>query len=548
MRKSFISTLGICLLAGSAAWAQTPAGYADHAALTQRLQQLNTRYKNLTTLQSVGKTTTGKDVWLLSVGQGNPAKKPALLIVANVEGTHLAGTELALQTAEKLLEKAGTDSVGKLLAEKTFYFAPSVNPDAAAQFFAKLKYERNGNARQTDDDRDGLLNEDGPDDLNGDGLITLLRVEDPSGTFTKSKADARVMVKADPLKNEEGGYVVLTEGTDNDKDGQFNEDGEGGIQLGRNFTFDYEPFKPGAGDYPVSEPENRGLIDWLYENKNVYALITFGLSNNLTDAVKFDAGKANTRIVKGWLQKDVQVNEQVARLYNAAGLKEGPVLAPVKGDFPTWAYYHFGKFSFSTPGWWVPKDTTKAARALKPEMISEDANFLRWAKTNNVQAFVDWKEIASHPDFPGKKVEVGGFVPFARWNPPVSFLAPVAEKHVGFLFALGKRMPSVELINVKTETVSPGLNRVTVTLHNKGLLPTHSDLGNRVKYEDRLKVSVALAKNQQILSGKAQQLIRQAIPGNGTEEYTWLISGSGAVQISAASGPAGAASVSVNLK
>ncbi|MFT4031847.1 MAG: M14 family metallopeptidase [Siphonobacter sp.] len=554
MKKRFISLLAMVL--SGTAWAQS--GYPDQTGLTQRLQQLNTRHKNITSLQSIGKTSTGKDIWVLAVGQG--PKKPGLLVVANITGWHLAGTELSLQMAEQLLAKASSDSVSKLLASKTVYFIPSPSPDAAAQYFAQLKYERSENARPTDDDRDGRLNEDGPEDLNGDGLITQIRVEDPTGNFMASKTDARVMVKADPEKGEQGRYLIFSEGIDNDKDGTLNEDAEGGINLNRNFTFDYEPFKPGTGEYPVSENENRAIIDWLYENKNVYAILTFGPSNNLTEANRFDPSKANGRIVKTWLQKDVTINEYVSKLYTSTGLKDAPGLPATKGDFPSWAYYHFGKLSFSTPGWWAPKDTARAAgrpasarplpmatTGAKPGEYS-DEDYLKWAKANNVAAFVDWKEINNHPDFPGKKVEVGGLVPFAKWNPPVSALTFSAEKHTSFLLSLAKNMPEIELVNVKTETVSPGLNRVTVQLHNKGLLPSHSELGTRVKYEDRLKVTLTLAKNQKLLAGRNHQLLRQPLAGNAVETFTWLIQGTGSVTIEASAAPVGAAQTTVNLK
>ncbi|MCU0450401.1 MAG: hypothetical protein MUC97_11270, partial [Bernardetiaceae bacterium] len=168
------------------------AGYSDFAQLSARLARLTTQAGGLAQVRSLGKTATGKDIWLLTLGKGDPKTKPALALVAGVEGTHLAGTEVAVQLAEKLLANASQDSVAKLLETKTLYIIPLVNPDAAGQYFAKLKYERSGNARPTDDDRDGKLDEDGPEDLNGDGLITYVRVQDPTGTHKPHDKDPRV--------------------------------------------------------------------------------------------------------------------------------------------------------------------------------------------------------------------------------------------------------------------------------------------------------------------------------------------------------------------
>ncbi len=562
MKKSVLAVVLLVLgLAGVGARGQ---GYSPPARLTERLRSLNAQHKTSTALQSLAKSPGGNDIWLLTLSRGNATQKPALLVVAGVEGSHLAGTELALQVAEKWLT---TDSLTRLLDTRTLYILPALNPDAQAQAATPLKWERSGNSRPTDDDRDGRLDEDGPEDLNGDGLISTIRVEDPTGQFMPSKADARVMVKADPTKGEQGRYRLITEGIDNDKDGQFNEDGPGGITLNRNFSFDHEPFKPGTGEYPVSEPENQALIDWLYTAPNVYAIVTFGPANNLTEPVKFDKQKASARILKGWLEPDAAVNDQVSKLYAGAGLKDAPSLPFQRGDFPQWAYFHFGKLSFSTPGWWIPKaetpkDTAKTANApkpvagpgrpgggadAKPVEGADEVALLKWAATNNLTAFVEWKPI-NHPDFPGQKAEVGGLVPFAKLNPPVTQLAEASTKHAAFLATVAKAMPQIELVNVKTEAVSPGLNRITVDLHNQGLLPTQAELAERVQYLPKIKITLSPAKGQRILSGRAVQLHTETIPGNGTVSFSWLVAGAGSVGIEASSPSVGMAKTSVQLK
>lgn len=552
--------------------------YPPPNRLAERLRTLTTQHKSVATLQSLAKSPGGHDVWVLTLsrnptGSANAASKPALAIVAGVEGSHLAGTELALQVAEKLLAGQNRDSLSRLLDTRTIYILPLVNPDAYAQATGNLKYERSGNGRPTDDDRDGRMDEDGPEDLNGDGLITTIRIEDPTGQFMVSKTESRLLVKADPTKGEQGRYRVITEGVDNDKDGQFNEDGPGGVNLNRNFTYDYEPFKSGTGEFPVSETENRALIDWFYATPNVYAILTFGPSNNLTEPVKFDRSKTTPRILKGWLEKDVAVNEQVSKLYVAAGFKDAPTLPGLRGDFPQWAYLHFGKLSFSTPGWWVPrveapkpetpKDTVKTANAPKPVTApgspgrpagadakpgegADEIAYLKWAATNNPAAFVDWKPV-THPDFPGQKVEVGGLVPFAKINPPTNLLSEAADRHLSFLVSLTSAMPQLELVHVKTEGTSAGLTRITTDIHNRGLLPTQAELAERVRYLPKIKVSLTVGNGQKILTGRAVQLLREAIPGNGVVQLTWLVSGPGTVTLEATSPSAGTARRTIKL-
>src|SRR5690606_35281395 len=109
---------------------------------------------SLARLQSIGKSAEQKDIWLLTLSQGDPDQKPGLLIVAGVDGTHLAGSEIAVQIAEGFLSASKSDSIAKLLQSKTLYIIPSVNPDAQRQWLSTPKYGRSVNGLAYDNDRD----------------------------------------------------------------------------------------------------------------------------------------------------------------------------------------------------------------------------------------------------------------------------------------------------------------------------------------------------------------------------------------------------------
>jgi len=202
----------LLLIVGSAT-AQT---YSDHTKVSQRLKTIETANSQTTKLTSLAKTAGGKDIWLLEIGSGDRNNHPGIVVIGGVEGSHLLGTELAVGFAEKLMASANTDSIKTLLANTTFYVLPNVSPDATEQYFAKVKYERSANATATDDDRDGKLNEDPFEDLNNDGQITWIRIEDQTGKWKEHPADPRVMVMANAEKGESGKYNLVQEGTDND--------------------------------------------------------------------------------------------------------------------------------------------------------------------------------------------------------------------------------------------------------------------------------------------------------------------------------------------
>lgn len=515
--------------------------YNNATQLAQRLKRLADSSPDAK-LESLTKTLGGKDIWMLTLGKGDVDSKPALAVVGGAEGAHLLGVEMAVRFAEGII--ADHSSV---LENTTFYVFPNMSPDASEQYFANLKYERSGNAKQTDDDRDGKLNEDPFEDLNGDGVITWIRVEDATGDWITHPADERVMIRANRAEGEKGKYKIFTEGTDNDKDGNFNEDGEGGIHFRKNLTFEYPYFQPGSGEHSVSELETRALLDLLYTKWNLYGVFTFGPGNNLASPWRYNRAGATKRVVTSILSDDAELNKFISDNYNnIVEMKNAPASGEQGGDFLQWAYFHFGRLSLGTPGWWVP--TVKDAEgAVANKDKNQQVNFLRWAAEQNMNNyFVEWKEI-SHPDFPNQKVEVGGLVPFKMHNPPVAIVNDAAKKNTDFIVNLVGMQADVQLINLKSEAVGKGMTRITVDLYNAGSLPTHTEMGTRSRWLRPLKVELKLGNGQQIISGRKIEMVN-SLSGDGSRQFTWLVKGNGSVEIEAGAPHAGIDKVSVNLK
>ena len=523
------------------------SGYSNFTQQTNRINALAKNYPQFAKLRSLTKTAGGKDIWQLTIGTGNMESKPAIVIAGGIEGNFLIGMELAIGFAENLLQGSNTDSIKALLNKTTFYVFPNMSPDAMEQYFAPLQYERQGNASSTDDDRDGKTNEDDFDDLDGNGKITLMRIESPVGEYKTHSDDPRVMIKADLNKNEKGKYLLLSEGADNDKDGVFNEDGEGGVWFNRNFSYKVPSFTQGSGEFAVSEKETRALLDYLFDQFNVFAVVSFGSNNNLSSPYTYNAATANQPLIGSWLQQDVKVDSMVSDLYNkTVSMKDAPKSTATGGDFLSWAYYHYGRYSFSTPGWWVPKtkpDSTKGEKAFTVEDAT--ANYLRWASQQGIASFTDWKAI-QHPDFPGQKVEVGGVDPFVMINPPYKLVPDLVKKHTNFLVKLAAAQPELDIINVNTEKVGGGLTRITVDIINKGALAAHSKLGERSYWVKRINVKVISSGNQSVISGKKIQVLN-SLEGYSSQKLTWLIKGTGKLTIEAGSPTTGSKSIDVTL-
>ncbi|WP_299684814.1 M14 family metallopeptidase [uncultured Dokdonia sp.] len=504
-------------------------------ATLQRLASQNSQAK----LTSLTKTNGGKDIWMLTLSDGNPESHPGIAVMGGVQGDHLLGTELALNMAESILTNHP-----EVLTKTTFYIFPNLSPDATAQYFAATKFARQGNATKTDDDRDGKVDEDAFEDLNRDGLITMMRVEDPTGDYRLLEEDNRILVKADPNKGERGNYKLYTEGIDNDKDGVFNEDGLGGVYFNKNFTFNFPYFTKGSGEHPISQVEHRALLDFLYTQWNLYAILTFSDANNLSKPLKYNKGGASKRVVTSILKNDEAINQMLSEAYNEFVPNENaPSGAAQGGSAFEWSYFHFGRLAMSTPGWW-PKKFEGDSINKAPE--NEKANFLAYAKAEGINnAFIPWQEV-QHPDFPNHKVEVGGIHPFVMKNPPYAMVDSISNTHTDFILKVASMQPELQLVNLQQESVGNNLTRITVDLHNNGLLPTHTEMGDKSRWLRKINVYLKTSGKQQLISGKSRQVIEK-LDGDGTLTMSWLIQGSGSVTIEATVPQAGTATKTINL-
>jgi len=520
MRKHLFFGLLLATTFCGKAFAQSD--YPTLSQTTQRIQKLSAN--PAVELKTLTKTAGGKEIYALEIGTGAKDQKPAIAVVGGVEGFHVFSVELALQFAEKLVGENA-----KALESTTFYVFPNLSPDAYAQYHAALKYERRGNAVAMDHDRDGTPGDNGYSDLNEDGQITWMRVADPMGEWTTSKEDPRVMVKADRSKGEAGKYLVFKESVDSDKDGKFAEDLTEGIAFNKSLSYKFPVFEPLAGDIAVSQLESRALLDYLFEQWNIFAFVTFSPANNLSNPLKYSASEARKRVITSILEKDQVSQAMVADLYS----KSNPAKAfqqtnqGTDGDFFQWAYFHFARFSFSTPGYWTPEFKGKT---------NAEANFLAWADSLKQEVFVPWTPV-QHPDFPNQQVEVGGIKPFVMVNPPFEKVGEIAKQHTDFILKLAAMQPKLEFHHLKAEKLGNGLTRISVDLFNNSPLPTHSEMGTRSRWLKKLRIDLKVPV-EQLVAGEAVQLL-PALGAFEKASLSWIVKGKSTLELKAGAPHAG---------
>ena len=566
--RAAATAAALLALAGPAvahAQASVTAGYHDHAQLARALDSLQRAHPRLVTLSSLGTSAGGRALQAVRLGAGAELDaRPALLVVANAYGPHVVGSEIALAAAGRMAAAYGRDSATtRLLDRSTVYFIPRANPDAAEALFQAPLAERAWNATKTDDDHDGVADEDGPNDVNGDGLITMMRVADPAGEWMTDPIDPFLMRRAVATKGERGGWSLYIEGVDDDHDGAFNEDAAGGADVNRNFSYDYQWFAPGAGIHQISERESRAVADFVIAHPNVAAVYVLGPQDNLLKPWEYRrttgiAGNPPGTSQGGPLQSILQPDQawfaEVGKRYKSAtGQSKGPSSAPGEGDVLSWMYYDMGRMAFGSYGWVMPEATAdtskKGPKPEQPDPLADERQALHWLRTNAPNAIVAWTRV-NHPDFPGRVVEVGGFRPYALTNPPASQLDSVLARQTAFIGELAGMLPSVSLREVKVEALGDRLFRVTAQVANDGYLPTMSAMGQRADWPRPVRVELTLGRDQQLAAGRAVQLL-PPISGSGrSRELTWLVNApaNSSVTLKAASPMAGQASQTITLR
>ena len=234
--------------------------YRDFAEVETFMQDAANAYPGLSRLESLGKSYQGRDLWLLTVTDfetGDPEDKPALWVDGGIDSDEVVSTEAALGLIHRLLT-SNDPAVATLLRERTFYIVPNIIPDMSELHHRSPIRPHDSTMRPWDEDNDGLLDEDPPEDLNGDNEALQMRVIDPTGDWVLDEEDNRLMRRR-KLDDIGPFYSLYVEGIDNDGDGKYGEDWPGGIDPNRNYPGNWSANQNGSGPYPGSEVELQAM-------------------------------------------------------------------------------------------------------------------------------------------------------------------------------------------------------------------------------------------------------------------------------------------------
>ncbi len=298
--------------------------YSDPAAVNRRIEQLRQANPSMVKVLKLAVTPGGREMLMIEIGRDG-SSAPAVLVGANFSGITPLATEAALELASRIVADTSLNTGLR------WYIIPLGNPDAGARYFTRPLWSDPGNGRPFNDDTDDQTDEDGYNDLDGNGIITQMRVKAPDGTWIPIEGEPRLMRKADASKGEKGIYKLYTEGIDDDGDGQYNEDVPGGTNVNINFPHLFKSFGRRSGLYPGSEPESAALLQFAFTHPEIAMVLAFGQTNYLLSPPKGGRkGSVDTENIRIPRETGTSLGIDVSRTYTMAEVIElvQPMLPP----------------------------------------------------------------------------------------------------------------------------------------------------------------------------------------------------------------------------
>jgi murein tripeptide amidase MpaA len=538
------------------------------------LQAFAEAYPALCDLQRIGTSHAGRPIWCLALtnkATGPDREKPALWLDANIHATEVTGCMGALHLIQRVLTAYGAEErLTHLLDTRAMYVVPCLNPDGMEQALTSPLYVRSGTRRYPyEEEREGLY----PEDLDGDGLILQMRVQDPDGGWKVSDKDARLMRRRGP--DELGGtyYRIFTEGRIRAYDGYSIKIAPPaqGLDFNRNFPYIWAPEgeQRGAGPFPTSEPEVRAAVEFLTSHLNVCCATTYHTFSGVILRPYSDRPDEQMPVDDLWTFQEIGRRGKELTGYPDVSVFHGFRYHPrevMNGAFDDWAYESLGLYAFTVELW----DIVAAAGVKERDFIAwfrdhpeeDDLKLLAWNDEQlGGRGFVPWRPF-DHPQL--GPVDLGGWIERRTFgNPPEHLLletiAPVSE----FVIAQALMSPRLELRRLSADALGEGVYRVRAVAANSGYLPTYGSKRAQAIHAVRpIALTLELPAGAELVSGERFQEIGQLegrankrglfggnFPTDNLHKLEWVVRAphGGTLRITAASQRAGTARAELEL-
>ena len=484
--------------------------YYKYDELEKNLKYFSEKYPELCDLESICVTEENRNVYAMTITNkktGAALDKPAFHIDGNTHAGEVTGSMAAMHAIDVLLTGYGEDKViTKILDRMTIYVVPRISPDGAETYLTTPYSIRSVN-RVHNPEKGGIRSED----LDGDGVIRMMRIPTPYGAWKKDKDDSSIMAKRDPGDADGEFYDIYAEGNFEAFDGDENlkeKKEDWSLDFNRNYPYGWFPEnrQAGAGKYPLSNSETKAMADWVIEHPNIGGVSTNHTSGGI---ILYPPGTRPSTAVS---EKDINQFIEIANMgkeelgYEPLNIYDSFIADPANydsGAFDDWCYQSQGIVAYTVELWDLAKrvGVPLVWNARNKESVQEELKrfvaCMKWVKENAPEYYEDWKPF-HHETF--GDVEIGGFnFKFSQQNPPESFLNGVLEQMTRFMIRFAQSMPRLTIDTLTSEKVSDDIYKVTAVVGNLGYLPTNlTEEAKKLNISKEVEVTISGGK---IVSG-----------------------------------------------
>ena len=540
-----------------------PEHYYLYNEMTELLQNFAASYPELAALESLGKTSEQRDLWILTITAaktGKHSEKPAVWIDANTHAGEVTGCQAALYFANKLLTEYGKNNeLTSLINQLTFYIVPRISADGAELYLTTPHTLRSSTLKWPHTE---LIEAHYQKDIDNDGRILMMRKKDPAGAFKVSKKNSELMIPRDhqdwDLKNEVY-YHLYTEGEFNQYDGfTKNFSHANSFDLNRQFASGYRPEgeQSGAGPYPHFLPEAQILVKAVTDRPNISVAHTYHTYGGmvLRSPALYEDDKMDTRdlfITKSLC--DTAAEKMGYKVYNVFKDFRYDPKDLTTGTFDEWLYSHRGIFSATIEIWDIAKTAGIPFTApLDCYFCPSEEHLIaiyNWCQNHLPENsyHVKWKPF-HHPQL--GDIEIGGWDwKFTFQNPPKLFLENELKKVFDGTLSIAKACPLIKIESIQKTKLSENQWKLELIIKNEGYLPTNGSAQAIVSAASKKpRIFMTLDSKMKLIMGKPDFEIEHLagrsvrghfkspvwyaeVPNHHEKKLEWVIEGSGFVEI-----------------